>query len=72
MGKNIKCAAEANNVEPSKTMVTINKAVFLHYFHRVDVNPKHIQTDLCQKKMNKSILSSIPKIAPRVNRYRET
>ena len=47
MGKNIKCAAEANDGEPSKTMATINKAVSFHDFHRGDVKPKHIQRDLC-------------------------
>ena len=44
MGKNRKCAAEANDGVPIQTMVTINKAVFFHGVHRVDVNPKHIQT----------------------------
>ena len=50
MGKNIKCAAEANYGEPIQTVVTINKAVSFHDFHRGGVKPKHIQTDLYQKK----------------------
>ena len=49
MGENRKCEADANYGEPSQTMFKINKAVLFHDFHRGDVNPKHIQIDLCHK-----------------------
>ena len=59
MDKNRKCAAEANDGDPSQTVVTINKAVSLHNFHRVY---KH--TSARKNKMNKIHLTLHPKICP--------
>ena len=68
MVKNRKCAGEANNGEIGLTMVTINKAVFFHDFHRGDVNSKHIQTYLCQQEQNKQIH---PMLNPQNSRTRK-
>ena len=70
MGKNRKCAVEANYGEPSQTIVTINKAIFLYDLHRIYVKTKHIQTDLFHQKQNEYVHPILhPKITPRVNRY---